>query len=87
MAVVGEQDRDVDHGQAAAQHQDGIGRPDPGEARLVPGIGDQPRADAGLDAGRRRQPRRQVADSEHGDVGRPRAAVIERQSQAAMLFG
>ena len=39
MAAVGEQDRDIDHGQAAAQQQDRIGRPDAGDARFVPGIG------------------------------------------------
>ena len=87
MAAVGEQDRNIDHGQAAAQQQDRIGRPDARDARFVPGIADQPRAVAGLHAGRRRQPGRQVADAKHGDVGHARAVVVKLQPQHAVLVG
>ena len=87
MVPVGEQDRDIDHGQAGTQHQDRIGRADPGDARLVPRIGDQPAAVAGLDALRLRQPRRQVADAQHGDVRHLGAVVVELQPQHAVLFG
>ena len=79
MAAVGEQDCDIDHGKAAAQHQDCIGRLDPGDACFVPWIGDQPGVVAGFDTGRLRQPGRQIADAKHGDVRHRRAVVAELQ--------